>query len=95
MYVFYSYTYNGIALHKWVAIAKQALSELNLSTNFDYDPIWGVDNKPKSEEFVKKIISAKLTSEKNIELFSKKIHQQHQGWYLTTKSISVTKLLTF
>ncbi|XP_073943929.1 sphingomyelin phosphodiesterase 4 [Choristoneura fumiferana] len=80
-----SYTYNGIALHKWVAIAKQALSELNLSTNFEYEPIWGENNKQKSEEFVKKIISAKLGSEKNIEQLSKKIHQQHQGFWAGIK----------
>ncbi|KAI8434922.1 hypothetical protein MSG28_003395 [Choristoneura fumiferana] len=60
-------------------------TKLNLSTNFEYEPIWGENNKQKSEEFVKKIISAKLGSEKNIEQLSKKIHQQHQGFWAGIK----------
>ncbi|CAB3260900.1 unnamed protein product [Arctia plantaginis] len=36
----HSYTYNGIPLHKWATIAKQAISELNLAANYEYEPVW-------------------------------------------------------
>lgn len=75
----YSYTYNGVALHKWVAIAKQTLSEFNLSANFEYEPIWCESRKHFALEFVKKIYAAKLAADKNFEDLNKKMSNQHQG----------------
>ncbi|XP_013195919.2 sphingomyelin phosphodiesterase 4 [Amyelois transitella] len=80
-----SYTYNGIPLHKWVAIAKQAVSELNLSTNFEYDPIWGENKKPFAMDFIKKILAAKIISERNLEDISRKMNQKHQGLWASIK----------
>ncbi|XP_072944397.1 sphingomyelin phosphodiesterase 4 [Epargyreus clarus] len=74
-----SYTYNGIALNKWVAIAKQAIAELNMSTSFEYTPVWGENRKSFAIEFVKRIIAAKITAEKNVEEFEKNLNEQHLG----------------
>lgn len=74
-----SYTYNGIALYKWVTIAKQALSELNLSANCEYNPIWSENRKTFAMEFVKKIHAAKIVAEKNVEDFDKRLNQQNPG----------------
>lgn len=73
-----SYTYNGVPLHKWVTIAKQSTSELNLSANYEYEPIW-VDNRYFATELVKKIISAKLASETYVQELTKKIYLRNQG----------------
>ncbi|KAL4710747.1 hypothetical protein ACJJTC_004392 [Scirpophaga incertulas] len=75
----HSYTYNGVALHKWVAVAKQALSELNLSPNYEYDPIWSENKKGFSIEFVKKIMTAHLVADKNLDDLTKKMQSQHKG----------------
>ncbi|XP_068629663.1 sphingomyelin phosphodiesterase 4 isoform X2 [Battus philenor] len=80
-----SYTYNGIALSKWVAIAKQAISELNVSTSFEYCPIWTESRKCFAMEFVKKIHFAKTASETNVEEFKKKLNQQYQSLWMTVK----------
>lgn len=66
-------------LHKWVTIAKQAISELNLSANYEYEPIWGDNTKQFASELVKRIISAKVTSENNIQEFSRKLDLRNQG----------------
>lgn len=79
LFLFFSYTYNGISLSKWVAIAKQSISELNVAANFEYSAIWSENKKPYMMEFVKKIHSAKLIAEKNVEEFNKRINQQQQG----------------
>ncbi|XP_013146152.1 PREDICTED: sphingomyelin phosphodiesterase 4 isoform X2 [Papilio polytes] len=81
----HSYTYNGISLSKWVAIAKQSISELNVAANFEYSAIWSENKKPYMMEFVKKIHSAKLIAEKNVEEFNKRINQQQQGFWATVK----------
>lgn len=78
-YYYYSYVYNGVPLHKWVAVAKQAITEMNLSANFDYQPIWSEEMRRLGTEFVKKILAAKTASEKNIEEMTRKIKSQHQG----------------
>lgn len=75
----YSYTYNGVSLHKWVTIAKQSLSELNMSANFEYQPIWSDNMRSCGSQLVKRIITAKITAEKNIEEFNKTLHQRHKG----------------
>ncbi|XP_031768338.2 sphingomyelin phosphodiesterase 4 [Galleria mellonella] len=80
-----SYTYNGVALHKWVAIAKQALSELNLSANYEYDPIWSDNKKQYAMEFVQRILAAKSISEKNFDEICKRISQQNQGIWSSIK----------
>ncbi|KAM3963113.1 sphingomyelin phosphodiesterase 4 [Aphomia sociella] len=80
-----SYTYNGVALHKWVAIAKQALSELNLTANYEYEPIWSDNKKQFALEFVKRILTAKMISEKNLEELCKRISRQNQGVWGTVK----------
>lgn len=76
-----SYTYNGVSLQKWVAIAKQAISEFNMPENFEYKPIWNDNMRSFALEFVKKIISAKTIAEKNVEEFSKKIDMSNQGFW--------------
>ncbi|CAH2073815.1 unnamed protein product, partial [Iphiclides podalirius] len=80
-----SYTYNGIALYKWVTIAKQALSELNLSANFEYNPIWTENRKTLAMEFVKKIHTAKIAAEKNVEELDKKLNCQNPGIWTMIK----------
>jgi hypothetical protein len=74
-----SYMYNGVALQKWVAIAKQAISELNLSANYEYDPVWSESKKHFAIEFVKKIVSTNLQAVKNLEEMNKKLNKQHEG----------------
>lgn len=68
-----------MSLQKWVAIAKQAISEFNMPENFEYKPIWNDNMRSFALEFVKKIISAKTRAEKNVEEFSKKIDMSNQG----------------
>ncbi|XP_028173889.1 sphingomyelin phosphodiesterase 4 [Ostrinia furnacalis] len=80
-----SYTYNGIALHKWVAIAKQAISEFNLSANYEYEPIWSENKKQLSLDFLKKIYTAKLAAEKNLEDVSRRINEQQEGVWANIK----------
>ncbi|XP_045491643.1 sphingomyelin phosphodiesterase 4 [Colias croceus] len=80
-----SYTYNGISLHKWVSIAKQAISELNMMTTFEYDPIWSENKKPLYIELVKKMISAKQVSEKFMEEYRSRYHQQNNGFWGSIK----------
>ncbi|CAG4989537.1 unnamed protein product [Parnassius apollo] len=80
-----SYTYNGIALNKWVTIAKQALSELNLTTDFEYTPIWSENRKHYALEFVRKIISLKTVAEKNVEEYKSKLSNQNQGLWSAVK----------
>ncbi|KAI5637962.1 mitochondrial-associated sphingomyelin phosphodiesterase domain-containing protein [Phthorimaea operculella] len=75
-----SYTYNGVSLHKWVAIAKQAITELNMSTTFEYDPVWSDSNKQQyASEFIKRIHLAKLTAENYVEEYGQRLRQQHKG----------------
>lgn len=74
-----SYTYNGVSLHKWVTIAKQSLSELNMSANFEYQPIWSDSMRSCGSQLVKRIITAKTTAEKNIEEFNRILHQRNKG----------------
>lgn len=68
-----------MALHKWVAVAKQAITELNLSSNFEYEPIWSGNMRSSSLEFIKKIIHAKAIAEKQAEDFYRKLYTQNQG----------------
>ncbi|XP_013182341.1 PREDICTED: sphingomyelin phosphodiesterase 4, partial [Papilio xuthus] len=77
----HSYTYNGISLSKWVAIAKQSISELNVTANFEYCPIWSENKKSYMMEFIKKIHTAKLIAEKNVEEFNKRINQHQQAYW--------------
>lgn len=81
-----SYTYNGVPLHKWVTIAKQAISELNMSANYDYEPIWGDNTRHYASEFVKRIISAKLAAENNVQEFSKRMSLRNQGIWQAIKN---------
>ncbi|CAH2086421.1 unnamed protein product [Euphydryas editha] len=80
-----SYTYNGVAMNKWVAIAKQAISELNMAATFEYDPIWCEHKKHFMLEFLKRIISAKHVADKNFENYSTKLNQQNQGYWSSLK----------
>ncbi|XP_053626014.1 sphingomyelin phosphodiesterase 4 [Plodia interpunctella] len=80
-----SYIYNGIPLHKWVAIAKQAVSELNLSANFEYDPIWSDNKKKSAMDFIKRILAAKIASDRNLEDMNRKINENHQGFWASIK----------
>ncbi|KAL0842129.1 hypothetical protein ABMA28_014307 [Loxostege sticticalis] len=80
-----SYTYNGVALNKWVAIAKQAISEFNHTANFEYEPIWSENKKPFSMDFLKKIYSAKLAAEKNFEDVTARLNKQHEGVWASIK----------
>ncbi|XP_026494913.2 sphingomyelin phosphodiesterase 4 [Vanessa tameamea] len=80
-----SYTYNGVALSKWVAIAKQSISELNMAATFEYDPIWSENKNIFMLEFVKRILSAKHTADKNLENYSNKLNQQNQGFWSSLK----------
>ncbi|XP_063359405.1 sphingomyelin phosphodiesterase 4 [Cydia amplana] len=80
-----SFSYNGMALHKWVAIARQAISELNMSPNFEYEPIWSENKKQNSLDFVKKIVAAKLASEKHLQELEKRMNQQHKGLWASFK----------
>ncbi|KAJ0180569.1 hypothetical protein K1T71_003973 [Dendrolimus kikuchii] len=80
-----SYIYNGLNLHKWVSIAKQAISELNLSANFEYQPLWSESMRQYALEFVMKVLSAKSSAEKNVEEFSKKLNTQNQGFWGSIK----------
>ncbi|CAH0701772.1 unnamed protein product [Spodoptera exigua] len=74
-----SYTYNGISLHKWVTIAKQSLSEFNLSANFEYQPIWGENMRSFASHLLQRIVSARTTAENNIEEFNKILNQKNKG----------------
>ncbi|XP_045782849.1 sphingomyelin phosphodiesterase 4 [Maniola jurtina] len=80
-----SYTYNGVALNKWVTIAKQAISELNMTATFDYDPVWSENKREYMLEFVKRICAAKHTAEKNLENYTAKLNQQNQGFWNSVK----------
>lgn len=51
---YHTFLYNGVPLNKWMAIAKQAISELNLSPNFEYEPIWCDAVQLLATEFIKK-----------------------------------------
>ncbi|CAK1550404.1 unnamed protein product [Leptosia nina] len=75
------YTYNGVSLHKWVSIAKQAISEFNAMATFEYDPIWTDGRKRPYIEFVKKIISAKTLSEKLVDDYRNKINSENRGFW--------------
>lgn len=79
LFLIYSYTYNGVSLHKWVTIAKQAISEFNLSANFEYEPIWSDSMRMFASELVKKIISAKQTAENNVQEFNRRLRLRNQG----------------
>ncbi|CAG9783779.1 unnamed protein product [Diatraea saccharalis] len=81
----HSYTYNGVTLHKWVAVAKQALSELNLSSNYEYDPVWSESKKQFALEFLRKIISSRVQGEKILEELKKKLNKQHLGFWASVK----------
>ncbi|PZC84454.1 hypothetical protein B5X24_HaOG205028 [Helicoverpa armigera] len=74
-----SYTYNGVSLHKYVTIAKQAISEFNLSANFEYQPIWGDNMRTFASQLVKRIVAAKNTAENNIEEYNKILSIRHKG----------------
>ncbi|RVE53067.1 hypothetical protein evm_002365 [Chilo suppressalis] len=80
-----SYIYNGVALHKWVPIAKQSLSEINLSANYEYDPVWSESKKQFALEFLRKIMSSKIQGEKNLEELNKRLNKQHQGFWASVK----------
>ncbi|XP_026744732.1 sphingomyelin phosphodiesterase 4 isoform X2 [Trichoplusia ni] len=80
-----SYTYNGVSLHKWVTIAKQAISEFNLSANFEYEPIWSDSMRMFASELVKKIISAKQTAENNVQEFNRRLRLRNQGLWSAIK----------
>ncbi|CAH0720892.1 unnamed protein product, partial [Brenthis ino] len=80
-----SYTYNGIVIHKWVAIAKQAISELNMTTTFEYDPIWSENKRNFTLEFVKRILSAKNTADRNLEVYTVKLNLQNTGFWNSLK----------
>ncbi|VVC87375.1 unnamed protein product [Leptidea sinapis] len=80
-----SFSYNGICMLKWVSIAKQAISELNMMTTFEYDPIWTENKSQLYVGFVQKILSAKLHSEKLLEEYRKKLHQGNQGLWCSVK----------
>ncbi|XP_059054264.1 sphingomyelin phosphodiesterase 4 isoform X2 [Achroia grisella] len=80
-----SYTYNGVPLHKWVAVAKQALSEFNLSANYEYDPIWTDNKKQYAIEFVQRISASKVISEKNFDEICKRMGQQNRGVWRSIK----------
>ncbi|CAB3224615.1 unnamed protein product [Arctia plantaginis] len=81
----HSYTYNGIPLHKWATIAKQAISELNLAANYEYEPVWGDNTRYFASELMKKIISAKAQSENFVEEFSRNIYLRNQGIWASFK----------
>lgn len=68
-----------MSLHKWVTIAKQSISELNLSSNFEYQPIWSDNMRSFASQLLKRIITAKITAENNIEEFNKILHQRQKG----------------
>ncbi|XP_061383261.1 sphingomyelin phosphodiesterase 4 [Danaus plexippus] len=80
-----SYSYNGVALHKWVAIAKQAISELNVPTTFEYEPIWSENRKPEMLEFVKRILSSKHIADKNLENYIEKLNENNKGLWNSIK----------
>ncbi|XP_039747196.1 sphingomyelin phosphodiesterase 4 isoform X2 [Pararge aegeria] len=80
-----SYTYNGVALNKWVSIAKQAISELNMTATFEYDPVWSENKREFIMEFVKRILASKHAADKNIEECTAKLNQQSQGLWNATK----------
>ncbi|XP_041977884.1 sphingomyelin phosphodiesterase 4 [Aricia agestis] len=81
-----SYTYNGITLHKWVAIAKQAISELNMSTTFEYQPLWSENNKQFTLEFVKRIMSARQAAQKHFEEYNMKLSEGRNGMWNSIKN---------
>ncbi|XP_026329326.1 sphingomyelin phosphodiesterase 4 [Hyposmocoma kahamanoa] len=80
-----SYTYNGVPLHKWVAIAKQAITELNMSSTFEYEPIWGENKNYYGIEFLKKILEAKTSAENIVEEYSKKLSPKQKGTWASIK----------
>ncbi|XP_023947971.2 sphingomyelin phosphodiesterase 4 [Bicyclus anynana] len=95
-----SYTYNGIALNKWVSIAKQAFSELNMTATCDYDPVWSENKREFMLEFVKQIYASKHTADKNIENLTAKLNQQSQGfwngikqWFMMGYNVEDTMML--
>ncbi|XP_075969641.1 sphingomyelin phosphodiesterase 4 [Anticarsia gemmatalis] len=81
-----SYTYNGVPLHKWVTIAKQAISELNLSANYEYEAMWGENTRHVAAALVKRIVSAKMTTENSIQEFSRRINLRNQGIWAGIKN---------
>ncbi|CAH4029637.1 sphingomyelin phosphodiesterase 4 [Pieris brassicae] len=81
----HSYMYNGISLHKWVSVAKQAISEFDTTSTLEYNPIWTEDKKPLYVQFVKKVISAKAQSEKLVEEYRSKFKQNNQGVWAGVK----------
>ncbi|XP_052746586.1 sphingomyelin phosphodiesterase 4 [Bicyclus anynana] len=85
-----SFTYNGVALKKWVSIAKQAFSVFNMSVTYDYDPIWSDNKREFMLEFVKRIHASKRTADKNIEDLTAKLNQESQGfWHAVKKWVVV------
>lgn len=62
-----------------MAIAKQALSELNMSANYEYEPIWTENKKQYTLEFLKKILASKVMAEKQLEEFTKRNRRDQQG----------------
>lgn len=70
---------NEMHTNKWVPVAKQAITELNMSTNFQYEPIWSEGRKHHAMEFLQKIAAAKNVAEANVEEWNRRIHEQNQG----------------
>lgn len=78
----HSYAYNGYSLHKWSTIAKQALSEFNLSAtniNFEYQPLWSESTRQFAVEFVQKIQNAVATANKNSDEFIQQLNAKNKG----------------
>lgn len=74
-----SYMYNGLNLYKWVPIAKQAITEFNLSANSEYQPLWSENMKQFIKEFMVKILLVKENAEKNTKEFEKYILSKNKG----------------
>ena len=62
-----------------MTIAKQSISELNLSANFEYQPIWSDNMRSFASQLVKRIVTAKITAENNIEQFNKILNLRKKG----------------
>lgn len=74
--------------NRYGTIAKQALSEMNLSPNFYYEPLWSENMKSDLMEFLKLIMSAKNESERIVEECNKKINEKRQGIIITVLLLS-------
>lgn len=68
-----------MSTNKWVAVAKQSLSELNLAADFEYTPIWTESRRQFMSEFVQKILSAQTAAENNIQEHIVRLSQQNEG----------------